>query len=134
TAPEADRTDHPALLENGYAQSKWVAEQLVWAASGRGVPVSILRPGRIVWHSRTGALSPDDLFTRALRACIALRSVPAMDSVLEMTPVDYVSRATVQIGRSPSARGRAYHLFSRGYVRLSQLVEWVRAAGYPLDV
>jgi amino acid adenylation domain-containing protein/thioester reductase-like protein len=133
-ALETDRNNQPELLENGYAQSKWVAEQLVWAASERGVPVSILRPGRIVWHSRTGALSPDDLFTRALRACIALGSVPDMDAVLEMTPVDYVARATVQIGRTPSARGRAYHLFNRRYVRLGQLVEWVRAAGYPLDV
>jgi amino acid adenylation domain-containing protein/thioester reductase-like protein len=133
-ALETDRNDRPNLLENGYAQSKWVAEQLVWGASARGVPVSILRPGRIVWHSRTGALSPDDLFTRALRACIALRSVPAMDTVLEMTPVDFVGRAVVQIGRTPSACGRAYHLFNRRFVRLSQLVEWVRAAGYPLDV
>jgi len=133
-ALETDCNNQPELLENGYAQSKWVAEQLVWAASERGVPASILRPGRIVWHSRTGALSRDDLFTRALRACITLQSVPDMDTVLEMTPVDYVAGATVQIGRTPSARGRAYHLFNRRYVRLSQLVDWVRAAGYPLEV
>jgi len=122
------------LLENGYAQSKWVAEQIVWAAIDRGVPASILRPGRIVWHHRSGALSSDDMFTRALRACISLRAVPAMDALLEMTPVDYVSRAVVHIGLTPEARGRAYHLFNRRFVRLSQLVDWVRSAGYPLEV
>jgi amino acid adenylation domain-containing protein/thioester reductase-like protein len=133
-ALETDRNDHPELLENGYAQSKWVAEQIVWAAIDRGVPASILRPGRIVWHHRSGALSSDDMFTRALRACISLRAVPAMDALLEMTPVDYVSRAVVHIGLTPEARGRAYHLFNRRFVRLSQLVDWVRSAGYPLEV
>jgi amino acid adenylation domain-containing protein/thioester reductase-like protein len=132
-ALETDRNDYPEALENGYAQSKWVAERLVWAAIERGVPATIARPGRIVWHSRTGVLNHDDLFTRALRACIELRAVPALDTVLEMTPVDYVSRAVVQLGRSPDAWGRTYHLFNRRYVRLGKLLDWVRAAGYPLD-
>lgn len=131
---EDDRNDHPEELENGYSQSKWVAERLVWAAHERGVPVSIFRPGRIVWHSRTGALNHDDVFTRALRACIQLGAVPALDATLEMTPVDYVSAATVALGLKSSAWGRAYHLFNREFVRLTHLLDWVRAAGYPLEV
>jgi thioester reductase-like protein len=133
-AAETDRNETPDQLENGYAQSKWVSERLVWAAIERGVPATILRPGRIVWHSRTGALNQDDVFTRALRACIQLAAVPALDTTLEMTPVDYVSRATVAIGRNRSAAGQAYHLFNRQFVRLRDLLNWVRAAGYPLEV
>jgi thioester reductase-like protein len=133
-ALESDRNEHPESLDNGYAQSKWVAEQLVWAAADRGVPVSVLRPGRIVWHSRTGALGGDDLFSRAIRACIQIGSVPAVDTYLEMTPVDYVSRAVVRLGLAPAARGKTYHLFNRHYVRLQQLLDWVRAAGYSLAV
>ena len=34
-------------LQNGYSQSKWVAEQLVQAASARGLPVAIFRPGNL---------------------------------------------------------------------------------------
>jgi thioester reductase-like protein len=133
-ALESDRNEHPEALDNGYAQSKWVAEQLAWAAIERGVPVSIFRPGRIVWHSRTGALGSDDLFSRAIRACVRLGAVPALDTFLEMTPVDYVARAVVRLGRTPGAWGRAYHLFNRDYVRLRHLLDWVRAAGYPLEV
>jgi thioester reductase-like protein len=133
-ADEIDRNETPEWLENGYAQSKWVAERLVWSAMDRGIPATILRPGRIVWHSRTGALNQDDVFTRALRACIQIAAVPALDSVLEMTPVDYISRATIAIARNPQAPGRAYHLFNRQYVRLQDLLNWVREAGYPLEV
>src|SRR5262249_36765914 len=100
----------------------------------RGVPATILRPGRIVWHSRTGALNQDDVFTRALRACVQIGAVPALDSELEMTPVDYVSRAVIAISRNSEAVGQAYHLFNRQYVRLQDLLGWVRAVGYPLEV
>jgi len=36
------------------AQSKWVSENLIFEARNRGVPVTIIRPGYIVGHSRTG--------------------------------------------------------------------------------
>ena len=52
---EDDRESSPAMLENGYSQSKWAAEQLVWQALSRGVPGTVVRPGRVGWHSRTGA-------------------------------------------------------------------------------
>jgi amino acid adenylation domain-containing protein/thioester reductase-like protein len=133
-ALECDRNDWPGALENGYAQSKWVAEQLVWAAAERGVPVGVYRPGRIVWHSRTGALGGDDLFSRAIRACVQLGAVPALDTFLEMTPVDYVSRAVVHLGQRPETWGQAYHLFNCHYVRLRHLLDWVRSAGYRLEV
>jgi amino acid adenylation domain-containing protein/thioester reductase-like protein len=133
-ALESARNARPDALENGYAQSKWVAEEMVWEAIARGVPASVYRPGRIVWHSRTGALGSDDLFSRAIRACVQLAAVPALDTYLELTPVDFVSRAVVHLGLQPDARGRAYHLFNRQFVRLRHLLEWVRALGYPLEV
>jgi amino acid adenylation domain-containing protein/thioester reductase-like protein len=131
---EDDRETSPGLLENGYAQSKWAAEQLVWEAMARGVPATILRPGRIGWHSRTGALGPDDLLSRAIRACIQLGAAPALSTDLELAPVDYVSRAIVEIVRRPECRGQAYHLGNRRPVPLVRLLDWVRAAGYPLQM
>ncbi len=132
-ALEADRNDTPETLDTGYAQSKWVAEQLVWQAIERGLPASILRPGRVAWHSRTGALGPDDLVARAIRACVQLGAVPALDMTLELTPVDYVSRAVVAIGGRTDAWGQAYHLFNGEYVALGKLLDWIRAAGYSLQ-
>ena len=40
-AAETDRNETPEWLENGYAQSKWVAERLVWSAMECGIPATI---------------------------------------------------------------------------------------------
>ena len=43
---ETDNTaDYHSQLQDGYSQSKWVAEQLVHRAGQRGVPVTIYRLG-----------------------------------------------------------------------------------------
>lgn len=123
----------PEHLENGYEQSKWVAEQLIWQAMERGVPATIFRPGRIVWHSKTGAVSSRDLLARAIRTCIELRAVPSIETNLEMTPVDYVCRAIAAICLKPGSTGQAYHLFNRRMVHLRDLRDWIRAAGYPMQ-
>ena len=38
-------TQYADKLEDGYSQSKWVAEQLVLKAMERGLPAAIYRPG-----------------------------------------------------------------------------------------
>jgi L-aminoadipate-semialdehyde dehydrogenase len=43
-------------LRSGYGQSKWVAEKLIMDASKRGMPASIVRPGYVVGHSKTGGM------------------------------------------------------------------------------
>src|SRR5262249_18602949 len=57
---EDDQAD-PRGLPTGYAQSKWVSEQLVWIAHSRGVPVSIYRPELIIGHSQTGVCNVNDV-------------------------------------------------------------------------
>ncbi|GFN85017.1 linear gramicidin synthase subunit d-like isoform x1 [Plakobranchus ocellatus] len=44
---DADVTQFPHKLNSGYAQSKWVAEQLVSKARNKGLPVTIIRPGNV---------------------------------------------------------------------------------------
>ena len=44
---DADMYQYPQRLEDGYSQSKWVAEQLVRLAMDRGLPAAIYRLGRV---------------------------------------------------------------------------------------
>ena len=43
-------------LRSGYGQSKWVTEKLIMEANNRGMPTTIIRPGYIVGHSKTGGV------------------------------------------------------------------------------
>jgi thioester reductase-like protein len=95
--PEVPLTEDPAGLEGGYTQSKWVSERLVDLAKQRGVPVTIFRPGRITGHSATGATNVDDVLNLRMKGCIQMGCAPDIDMPCDMTPVDFCSRAIVDI-------------------------------------
>lgn len=131
-AAEDDLPEHVDTMHIGYRQSKWVAERLVLLARERGIPVSIYRPARISGHSSNGACQTNDFVWRMIRACIEVNSVMAPNMLMDMVPVDYVSRAIVQLSLRPDAVGKVFHLTNPVPPYLDTIVEWVRAYGYPL--
>jgi amino acid adenylation domain-containing protein/thioester reductase-like protein len=132
---EDDDIAQDGVLYGGYAQSKWVAERLVTMARERGLPVCIYRPGRITGHSRTGVWNPDDALGKLIKSWIQLGIVPKLDAEvkLDMTPVDYVSRAIVHLSLEKESLGKAFHLLNPQPLPLATLVEWIRSFGYPLQ-
>ena len=55
------------ILKSGYAQSKWVAEELLWQAMEKpGVDAIVVRPGSICGHSESGASNPKDALSMLL--------------------------------------------------------------------
>lgn len=116
----------------GYAQSKWVAEGLVSVARSRGLPVTIYRPGMISGHSRTGVWNTSDFMSAVLKGCIQLGAAPMLNTVIELTPVDYVSAAIVGISREPDSHGKVFHLTNSHVIESRDLVGWINARGYPL--
>jgi thioester reductase-like protein len=131
---EAEPLDHPDGLDLGYVQSKWVAEQLVWEAARRGLPVSVYRPGWILGDSRTGHGSGEDLFGRLVQGCVQLGMAPRLDYLWRGAPVTYVSRAIVALATGHGATGRAFHPVGPRPVAWERLVTWISEAGYSLDL
>lgn len=129
---EGDNLERGQELVNGYAQSKWVAEKLAKIARSRGIPVSIYRPGRISGHSQTGFSNPDDLFFRLIRGCIQLGNAPLLDTALDLTPVDYVSKAIVYLSRQQATQNKEFHLITPQPIESNKLFQWVDSFGYPL--
>ncbi|HZM69461.1 MAG TPA: thioester reductase domain-containing protein, partial [Candidatus Cryosericum sp.] len=119
----------------GYSQSKWVAERLVAQARDRGVPVAIYRPGRVSGHSRTGASNDEDILPKMLKALVQLGSLPAVGSevLVDLTPVDYVSRAIVHLSTREESVGRTFHLVNPNPIRVADLLAWMRSYGYPIE-
>ena len=120
--------------EDGYGQSKWVAEKLVWQAAERGLPVTVYRPGNISGHSVSGASNPRDFQGALIAESLRLNSAPEVDGwCMEMTPVDFVSHAICHLAGDPDARGQAFHLADPNPVLASRVFDWLEELGYRLE-
>ena len=130
---ETSKIDDFAAPEGGYVQSKWVADKLVNIASDRGLPVTIYRPGGISGDSKTGVFNPNDFSYRLLIGCIELGAIPQGDVLDSLMPVNYVSRAIVNISRRSESLGKAFHLVSRDRLDFSIFTNLIRDFGYELQ-
>ncbi|OFA07178.1 non-ribosomal peptide synthetase [Duganella sp. HH101] len=120
--------------QGGYNQSKWVAEQLALAARARGLPVAVYRPARITGDSRTGGCNLGDYFSSWIKGCVQLGLAPRLDGDgFDMAPVDYVSRAIVQLALGAGDQNGNFHFLNPHRMSLGELVATLRAAGYALD-
>ena len=124
--------NHKGLLL-GYTQSKWVAEKLVTIARERGLPVTIHRFAWMLGHSQTGISNTDDFICRLIKGCIQMGSMPDIDYLWNISPVDYVSRATVYLSKQQQAIGKVFHLTSPHAFHWNQLVDVIRSFGYPVE-
>jgi len=120
--------------EDGYGQSKWVAEKLVWQAAERGLPVRVYRPGNISGHSVTGASNPRDFLGALIAESLRLGCAPDIDRWrMEMTPADFVAGAICGIADEPDAPGRVFHLANPDPPLASELFAWLEDMGYEIE-
>lgn len=131
---EDDPLDDIDGLENGYTQSKWVAERLVQAAGDRGLPITIHRPPRVVGDSRTGSANLDDFVARAIKGCAELGAAPDGHFLDILAPVDFVARAIVAISFSRDAAPRKrFHIVPSTLVTWRTILDFMKSLGIRLD-
>ncbi|KND86975.1 Linear gramicidin synthase subunit D [Tolypocladium ophioglossoides CBS 100239] len=122
----------PEKLLDGYGQTKWVAESLVYEAGRRGIPVKVYRPGTISGHSATGSTNTYDLLNAVIVESLHLGFAPEVDGWLaEMTPVDFVSEAIITLANHPDTKQRLYHLGDPSPVTANEVFDSLNALGYP---
>jgi len=131
---EEDELPPCESLAFGYSRSKWVCEKMIQQARERGLPVSIYRPGYVTGDSRTGACKADDFLHTITLACARVGSIPALDLNMEVTPVDYVSRAIVQLSQQPEHLGNTYHLVNPQPLPIIKLAKWMQHWGRGVQV
>ena len=131
---EQDEFNHWEGIYLGYSQTKWVAEKLVKIARDRGLPVTIHRPPLISGDTQTGVCNTHDFINLMVKGCLQMGSFPDVDYMLDMSPVDYVSKAIVYLSRQPESIGKAFHLQHPQPVSLKSLVDWIRSFGYPVEM
>ncbi|MES2179652.1 MAG: thioester reductase domain-containing protein [Gemmatimonadota bacterium] len=121
-------------LRLGYAQSKCVAESLVMEAGRRGLPVSIMRPALVSGDSVTGLSNTDDLLTRFIRGCVAMKCAPDLDWRVDCLPVDHVARAIVRLALSHDDAVMVPHISAARPRHWRECVLWMRLCGYDIDL
>ncbi len=133
TLREDDPIHRVEGMELAYAQSKWVAEQLVLEAGKRGLPTTIYRPPYISGHSRTGAWNTNDFICRLFKAAIQTGYIYEVDSEFDLSPVDYVSKAIVYLSTQPEHHGKTFHLTNPQPWDWNRMVQWLRQYGYSVE-
>lgn len=116
----------------GYVQSKRVADQLVMAAGKRGIPVTVYRPLFISGHSRTGMWNVSSYICRLIKGCILLGEAPDQDVIINLSPVDYVSRVIRYLSMQETSLGRGFDILNLEAISWNDLVDWIADYGYPV--
>lgn len=120
-----------------YQQTKFIGEGLVRAAGDRGLRWKIIRPGQIFGEAATGYYPQGqtnvsglfyDIFKTVIESGVALYS----DTVYDITPVDYVSRATLHLALADKSVGSTYHLTNPHHSTYTQIIQTIADLGYPI--
>jgi len=115
-------------------ETKARAEKLLRAAMDT-LPIVVVRPSTIVGDSQTGEVDRFD--GPYLLVLLVVTSPPELslplpgrgDEPLNLVPIDWVARASVALGREPSARGRTFHLVDPAPLSTRRVFELVARAG-----
>ncbi|MCB9766076.1 MAG: SDR family oxidoreductase, partial [Alphaproteobacteria bacterium] len=128
---ETDPLLHADDLLNGYEQTKYASDKMVWTAfQERGIPGAIYRPGMVSGPSHGTYHKLDEFLPQFLKGCIQLRCWPLVDTTWEIAPIDFVSRAIVHIARKHTNLNQAYFTLHPKPTPVSEYIAWHRRFGY----
>lgn len=121
--PDETASESPDGLATGYAQSKWVVEHVLLAASRR-VPVRIFRTSHALASSGHAVAKADDTYAAIFEAACEAGVVPDWeDSAVYGVPVDVLSRLLVRDTLSGETHRGIVHLENRTPPSMRAVVE-----------
>jgi thioester reductase-like protein len=114
---ETDFNKNMELLDFGYSQSKWVAEQVVADARSRGLSTRIFRPA-LVSPSVDGGGNNFDIAVRLVAFMVNHGiGVDALNQV-SFVPADIVANNIVAISTTPGTANKTYHVVRDDYANM----------------
>jgi thioester reductase-like protein len=106
---------HHFTFKNHYEKTKYLAEVLVDVEKST-LPITIIRPGIVKGHSKTGETTKFDGPYLILNFLHSLRFLPLIphlgkgDAEFNVVPIDYVVKSTCYLTHSKGALGKTLHL------------------------
>ena len=117
---ETDHNEDMELLDFGYSQSKWVAEQVVFDARSRGLSARVFRPA-LVSPSVTGGGNNFDIAVRLVAFMVNHGiGVDTLNQV-SFVPADIVANNIVAISSTPGTANKTYHVVRDDYSNMMDI-------------
>jgi thioester reductase-like protein len=131
---ETDFNKNMELLDFGYSQSKWVAEQVVADARNRGLSTRIFRPA-LVSPSITGGGNNFDIAVRLVAFMVNHGiGVDALNQV-SFVPADIVANNVVAISTTPGTANKTYHVVRDDYANMMDITGLItKSTGRQFDI
>jgi thioester reductase-like protein len=124
---ETDRNEDMELLDFGYSQSKWVAEQVVFDARSRGLSARVFRPA-LVSPSVTGGGNNFDIAVRLVAFMVNHGiGVDTLNQV-SFVPADIVANNIVAISTTPGTANQTYHIVRDDYSNMMDITGLITQA------
>jgi thioester reductase-like protein len=124
---ETDQNEDMELLDFGYSQSKWVAEQVVVDARRRGLSARIFRPA-LVSPSVTGGGNNFDIAVRLVAFMVNHGiGVDTLNQV-SFVPADIVANNIVAISTTPGTANKTYHVTRDDYSNMMDITGLITKA------
>src|SRR5579863_7184803 len=124
---ETDLNENMELLDFGYSQSKWVAEQVVVDARSRGLSARIFRPA-LVSPSVTGGGNNFDIAVRLVAFMVNHGiGVDTLNKV-SFVPADIVANNIVAISTTPGTANQTYHVTRDDYSNMMDITGLITKA------
>jgi thioester reductase-like protein len=117
---ERDSNPEMAGLDFGYAQTKWVSEQLVLQAREQGIDARIYRPAFIT-ASTAGFGHSTDIVVRLLSFMIKYGVAPNTDIQLSFMPVDIAAHNIAAVMTSTKSQETVFHVTVDEYFNIVDL-------------
>ena len=131
---ETDLNENMELLDFGYSQSKWVAEQVVVDARNRGLSARIFRPA-LVSPSVTGGGNNFDIAVRLVAFMVNHGiGVDTLNQV-SFVPADIVANNIVAISTTPGTGNKTYHVTRDDYSNMMDITGLItKATGRQFEI
>lgn len=114
-------------FEHAYVRSKFEAENLVLKCIKQGLKAKIFRVGFLAERYTDGKfqINPDEnIFHNTLGALLRCGSIPGniLEQYIEMTPVDYCTKALIKLIQLEDTDCRIFHLYNNNRIKISELI------------
>ena len=124
---ETDHNENMELLDFGYSQSKWVAEQVVMDARRMGLATRIFRPA-LVSPSVTGGGNNFDIAVRLVAFMVNHGiGVDALNQV-SFVPADITANNIVAISTTPGTVNKTFHVVRDDYANMMDITDLITKA------